>query len=113
VNLLDIAEATSNRDDGIRRASEHANSDWRWHAEQAVMRAARKLPELIADDVQLEIPVEVTTHEGRALGAVMLAAVKAGILEKTERFKASANPRCHRNPRRIWRSLVYQGAVCL
>lgn len=109
MTLLDIAEATSARDDGIARAEEHAARDWKWHAYEAILRAAKKCPELIADDVQLEIPVEVTTHEGRALGAVMLAAVRNGVLEKTERFKASANPKCHKNPRRIWRSKIYGG----
>ncbi len=109
MNLLDLAEAKAQRDDGIRRAADHAADTWRWHAEQAVLRAARKLPELTVDDVQLEMPIEITTHEGRAMGGVMLAAVKQGVLEKTDRYRPSAQPRCHSNPRRIWLSRVWEG----
>ena len=110
MNLLDLAEAKTQRDDGIRRAAEHAADSWRFHAEQAVLRAARKLPELTVDDVQLEMPVEITTHEGRAMGAVMLAAAKVGWIQPTDRFKPGNQPKSHRNPRRVWKSLVWSGA---
>jgi hypothetical protein len=45
---------------------------------------------------------QITTPEPRAMGAVIRAAVKDGLIKATGGYKASERPECHRNPKRIW-----------
>lgn len=44
--------------------------------------------------------------EPRVMGAVMREAVKAGLIEKTDRFEPSPNPRQHLRPVQVWRLKV-------
>jgi hypothetical protein len=113
VNLLDIAEAKEQRDDGIRRVSEHAKEEFRFHAEAAIRRAAERHRELIVDSVWEEFPTEITTHDYRAMGPVMKWAQRQGWIVPTDRIRSSARVTCHANPRRIWLSTIYHGSACL
>lgn len=108
ITQLDLLSAKTQRDDGIRRARDHASDRFRMHAEAAVYQACKELPELIVDSAWARMPPDVGTHDARAMGAVMLYAVRQGWLEKTDRFLPSAQPACHQNPRRVWRSKLYQ-----
>ncbi len=48
----------------------------------------------------------VATHEGRALGPVMLRASERGWIENTGRVKKSLAVSRHRAPKTIWRSRI-------
>lgn len=44
-------------------------------------------------------------HEPRAMGAVMLKASRAGLIQKTNLTKDSVRPECNCRPVRVWRVL--------
>lgn len=72
---------------------------------------ARNYPEFTADDVwKLLEPSEASTHEPRAMGAVMQAAARDHLIEATDRTTQSSLARRHARPVRVWRSLVLGAA---
>jgi hypothetical protein len=94
------------RDDGIRRADEHADRDWKRAAYEAVSNLALFREHFTTDDVHELLGDAVSTHEKRAMGAIMRRAARDGLIEATDRYVASDRPEAHRNPKRVWRSLV-------
>lgn len=44
-----------------------------------------------------------TTHERRAMGAVMRQAELEGLIRPTSEHRLSTRPECHRRPIRVWR----------
>jgi hypothetical protein len=46
--------------------------------------------------------------EPRALGPRMAVAERAGLIARTERTHCSIRAQAHRNPKRIWRSLLHE-----
>ena len=86
----------------IGSAGQHADHRWKTLATAAVIRLSMG-GEFTTDDVwaQLE-PQGVTTHENRALGAVMKAMQKCGLIAPTDHFRCSARAINHNRPVRIW-----------
>ena len=103
MNQLTLAQAL--RDEGIQRADDHADPDWKDAALEAVHQTALALYEFIVDDVWERLGSRPA--EGRAMGAVMKKAVSEGWIEATNLYKPSVQPQCHANPRRVWRSKVW------
>lgn len=102
---FDAEEGKQLRDEGIANAEAGAPTGWPFAALQAVRWVARTHETFTPDDVWetgLEKP-----PEPRALGAVMLRAVKAGYCERTETYQPSRNPLQHHTPIRIYRSLLF------
>lgn len=95
------------RDEAIVRVEAHAAPVFKELAFAAVCRVARRRHSFIVDMVwaELELGEAAPTHEKRAMGAVMVRASRAGIIEPTDEFRASEQRNCHSNPRRVWRSL--------
>jgi len=93
------------RDDGIRRADEHADRDWKQAAYEAVVELAHRRQVFTTDSVH-ELIGDVSTHEKRAMGAIMRRAARDGLIEATDSYAPSDRPEAHRNPKRLWRSLV-------
>lgn len=101
-------------EDGIQRADEHANDEWKEAAMDAVRRAAMHNPEITTDEVWSVLGKDTElTHNLSAMGPVMRRAAKEGIIEGTDSFRAS---RCTGSqggrgtagkPIRLWRSLVF------
>ncbi len=85
----------------------HANVEPTWWvaAIRAVYLASRELGTFTTDDVWARLPREYTTHEPRAMGAVMREAVRREWCEGTDQYQASARVVCHGNPKRVWRSV--------
>jgi hypothetical protein len=91
------------REEGIRRADDHANPTWREIALLAVKTAAKSKGYLTTDDVWQRIRLtEYQTHEKRALGPVMRAAQKRGWIVPLDEWELSKRPECHRRPCRVW-----------
>lgn len=89
------------RDDGIRRADDHANDEWRACAENALSWCIASLPAFTADHVwarmrQMGAP-PIATHNPSALGPVFMRAARDGRIEKTGRYPLTVNPTRHRN----------------
>lgn len=104
---LDAADAA------VERVEKNANQEWMIAAGSAVRAVAVSMTTFTTDDVwdmltffwTLNIP-PVTTHEPRAMGAVMRRAVKDGVCVATPAYERSSRVECHARPVRIWRSLV-------
>ena len=97
--------ATQARDEAIDRVGEHANPTWKAKALAVVARLSRNCGEFTTDDVWEALAlIGESTHEPRALGAIMQAARKQGICFPTETYIPSARTACHARPVRVWRA---------
>jgi hypothetical protein len=74
----------------------------------AVERVAARAEFFTSDAVWFEIKEiddAASTHEPRAMGAVMRRAASMGIVAPTDRYETSARTVCHNRGVRVWRSL--------
>jgi|WetSurMetagenome_2_1015567.scaffolds.fasta_scaffold239523_2 hypothetical protein len=93
--------------DSLHLVEVHANPEWREVAYQCVVAVAKRLEEFTTDQVIAELAqYPVTTHEGRALGPVMVRAARENIIAATSRFEKSAAVSRHHTKKQIWRSLI-------
>jgi hypothetical protein len=107
--LFDPAEGSRLRDEAIKRVAQGADAHWRRSAMIAVHEVALVEQEFTTDDVEVKLRdlTSVRPRDLRALGAIMLAAVTVGLIERTDRTKKSALAKNHRRPKQVWQSLVY------
>ena len=96
------------RDNAIRRADVHANKDWKTVAYEVGQILARDNDNLISEDIMEAMPLWVSTHEPRALGAVMRRLAKNGFIVATSEYVRSTSPLGHARPSVVWRSLVWR-----
>lgn len=101
---LNLPAAKVARNDALATVSAHAPEGFQEEALLAVRQAAAAHDTLIVDDVWTYLGSK--PFEARAIGPVMARARALGIIAPTNEFRASAQPQCHANPRRVWRSLV-------
>lgn len=91
----------------INQAYENADTRWKQRALAIVHQLATTHVLFTADDVWHKLEREdVTTHEPRALGAIMRIAVKNGWIRKTTTYIPSKRVDCHARPIPVWESLV-------
>jgi hypothetical protein len=101
-DLLHIIEQT--REEAIRRVTVHADPDWKTAAYETGLQLAGSRETLTSNDIFDAMPDTVNTHEPRAMGAVLRALKRDGILEATDRFVTSTSLVAHGRPTRVWRS---------
>lgn len=95
------------KEEAMARVEANADPEWLIAALDAVRQAAIAYPAFIADDIWKFLDtIPAFTHDGRALGPVMVRAAKRGYIEKTDTYLPSY--RRHKTPQRVWRSLLYQ-----
>jgi hypothetical protein len=92
------------RDQAIEKAEAGASPEWKAEALETVYFVATYKDEFTTDEVWVRLKTK--TRENRAMGAVMLTAVKMGYVRPTERFTPSLRPSQHRRPLRIWESTL-------
>lgn len=102
LELFDAKLGMELRDIAVQRVGE-AHADWVQAAVRTLYGVCKNHREFTTDDLWQRISSPV---ERRAMGAVITAARKKGWIETTDRFRESTRPVCHRNPKRIWRSLL-------
>lgn len=91
-------EVEEARADGIERADEHADPEWRVSAMQGIALLARTGEPFTADDVLAYLDsVAQDTHNLSALGPVFLRAARAGLIRKTGRQVRTKLARRHRD----------------
>lgn len=102
-----MTEGERLRDEAIRQAEAAANEEWRMLAAYAVESYAAQNPgaEITTDLLWSLLDGIAETHEGRAMGAVMLQASRSRIIAATDRYVKSERPECHARPIRVWRCL--------
>lgn len=102
------AKAQAVTDRAVAKVTEHANERWLRAATEAVRLVARAMPTFTTDDVWPVVNrMGVSTHEPRAMGAVMRRAMASGDCTPTDEFRASVRPECHKNPKRVYESNLY------
>ncbi len=88
--------------DALRRVEEHADDDWKAAAAVALEQLAATGREFTSDDVRDAIPAHITTHEMRALGPVMKAGIRDGLVTATG-WTTQGRAAAHGRPRRLYR----------
>lgn len=94
------------RDAAIAQVDANADPSWKDWALDAVQRCCEEGRPFTTDEVWLELSgteSQVSTHERRAMGAVMQRAAKLGLIEPLDEWRQSTRPECHANPKRVWR----------
>lgn len=100
-------QAAAARDAGIDKVEAGASEAFMAAAFAAISDLAGQDREFIIDDVWTMRRDWPETRDKRAMGGAMRQARAAGLIEPTDVFRSSAQVRCHANPRRVWRSLVW------
>lgn len=97
-DLFSVFEA---RDEAIARADEHADEAWKARAEAVVLLLARMRQTFTADDVWAYMTAhhQESTHEPRALGAVITRLAKAN---KIRKVGYTPSKRRHAAPIAVW-----------
>lgn len=104
---LDGALADLSRTDALQRVDDHADPDWRDVAYQCVVAVAKRCAMFTTDEVLDELShYNVSTHEGRALGPVMMRAQRNSVIVATDQFVNSEAVSRHKAPKRVWASLI-------
>ena len=107
-NLSIFDQVEREKQQGIEASYQHANSYWKSVASDAIRTVAQTHQEFTVDDVTEVInKTGVTTGEGRAIGAIMQSASRAGMIQKTGQYRECKIPRHHGLPKAIWRSNIY------
>ena len=106
---FDSVRSTEARNDGMGRVEDNAPQLWKDVALDAVYQAARANRRFIVDAVWRYMPNDIHTHDLRAMGPVMRRAIKAGWIAPTTDYINSNRVTAHKNPRRIWQSLITEG----
>ena len=102
------ADGAALRDAGMALATEAQEQEqpgWGERAYQAIVRVASMQSTVHIDDVRRVFHEEAPNHP-RAWGAVWVRAVKDRVLEPTGTVRNTTDPRKHRHPCPIYRSLL-------
>lgn len=104
--MLNADQGRALRDAGIEQAANNANAHHESWTENALGFLRKYLSytatEFQAEDVRMAgLNVLPEPPSNRAWGAVMAAAVKAGLIRKTG-YAPVNNPRAHRTPATVW-----------
>lgn len=103
---LDL-EGEARKDDGMARAWDHANTDWKAAALAVVQHLARTHTNFTTDAVWAELDaLGFATREHRAMGAVMRQAAQHNWIVKTDRVVPTMRPMANRRPVAVWQSLA-------
>lgn len=95
------------RDEALERVDKHADRSWKEVALDVVRHLAATRETFTTDDVWRELEKHsVSTHEPRAIGAVMRSCASSGMIRNTKRAVESTREECHRRPVTIWESLL-------
>ena len=90
----------------INRAGGGADGEWWREAQAAISLLCKRGRPFTTDAVwYLLNRVGVKTHDPRALGAVVLAACKDGLIRPTGEYHKSIRKECHRRPLAVWQPM--------
>lgn len=103
-------EATRATEEAIKQAEENASQEWATLAWQTLKLIAENRLEFTTDDLwaELERYPNITTHEPRAMGAIMRKAIKHKWIQPTGRYVKTKRPIAHQKPIAVWKSLAYR-----
>ena len=98
---------TQLRDQALVDVAVNADPDWWQHAVNIVQDVAATSFDFTTDDIwcELERRSIATPHEPRAIGAVVVAVKRLGLIAPTNRYRPSSRPECHARPIRVWQAV--------
>ena len=102
----EMTAATDTRDKAIAQVATNTDPAW-WHQTMLIIKQiATDTFDFTTDDIWRELATAPlpTPHEPRALGALMVAAHRAGLIAPTDRYRQSKRPECHARPIRVWQA---------
>lgn len=107
---LDDVLADLARQAAIECVDANADRAWKEVAYDCVVNVAHHCEQFTTDEVLNELAKhpEVSTHEPRALGPVMMRAARENVIAVTDRFVKSEAISRHRAHKQVWRSLLYR-----
>lgn len=105
---LTIEQALADRDRALQQVDRNADEQWKDRALAAVRTVCEQRAEWHSDDVWALTDLD-EPREARALGPVVLRAIRLGYCEKTDRVRPSV--RSHGSGKPVYRSLIYRGAA--
>lgn len=110
---LDFTAARAARDDGIRRAVQHADAvtpRWADLAYDFLQRHLLTVPTLTSEQARQAAQGIVPEPPSlRAWGGPFSRAARAGLIERAG-YDTARDPKVHCNVVTVWRSRVYRGA---
>jgi len=85
--------------EAIERAEANANELWKQRIREVIIDLARSRRMFTADDIWAAMGgAKESTHEPRALGALILRAIKDGSIASTGQYRKSTRRACHSRP---------------
>lgn len=96
----------------IEEVRRNADAQWRGTACEVVRQIALLRETFTTDAIWYVMDRDhpkKSTHEPRAMGAIMRDAAQRGWVRATARYAPSSRPECHSRPVRVWESLLYPG----
>ena len=101
-----MTTATDTRNKAIAQVATNTNPTWAAETMLIIKQIATNTFDFTTDDIwqalsETSLP---TPHEPRALGALMIAAHRAGLIAPTDRYRQSKRPECHARPIRVWQA---------
>ena len=96
-----------NKTTALQVVEENANHEWMTAAVAAVRKVALRQVTLTTDDVWDELKGnDLSTHEPRAMGAVMSKCARDGLITRTDRVIPTRRSSANCRPITIWYSLM-------
>ncbi len=94
----------------LARVESAASPGWRRAADQAVVQCTAMYDEFTTDEVQdLIDQTGFTTHNDKALGPVMRAAARKGLIKNTRCNRSSNRASNNMRPKTIWATVKVTG----
>lgn len=102
-----MTTATDTRNKAIAQVATNTCPTWAKQTLDIIKQIATNTFDFTTDDIwqalsQASLP---TPHEPRALGALMIAAQRSGLIAPTDRYRQSQRPQCHARPIRVWQAV--------
>ncbi len=108
-NLSIFDQRERAKQEGIESSYQAADSVWKKAASAALLEVAKNNREFTTDQIWPILARQgIHTHNNVAIGAIIQAGSRSGIMQKTGMFKESTNPNNHGRPVTIWRSNLYE-----
>jgi hypothetical protein len=106
-SIFDIAE--QKKQHGINLAYANADTIWKVEAANALRLMAQSNITFTTDEIWEHLASKgIHTGENRAIGAIMQAARRSGMIEATGQYRQTNRTRAHKRPVAIWLSRIYQ-----
>ncbi len=100
---IDFRDGPRLRDEALFAVEKHADSAWKAAAHAAVAKCADLFDQFSTDEVWGVVARSgAWTRERRAMGAIMVAAINKGLIERIG-WRPSSNPACHCRPKTLYR----------